>query len=287
MFLHFFFIFCFFWDFSIFVWFFWFFSFFIFIILSFFEIYLWIFSLPLCKNFWISAHCWLKILKYLDFLIFFSFPPPDNICAGPLLPRTRLRQTRPPPDPPKFRVFFPPAHIFALFRSLSGVFSWNFGGVFEAFGAAGVSHDSPRTPNVHIWGSRPSKNTTKFPQEDPQRERKKSENGRGGGKKKRKILGPPPSGSHPSSPNPWGPNFFLVWAPPLWAQPLWAHDPSGPTLQTFSGFGSLRSSFYHVAHLFFFCAILSFFDFFFLKFSPKPQTGFQFGRGLLPPQTSN
>ena len=80
---------------------------------------------------------------------------------------SRPSRDRPPPDRPKFRSFF------ALFRSRIhsflpslGVFSLNFGGVFEdlnvhvwALGlscetppdrAAGASHDSPRTPNVHI-----------------------------------------------------------------------------------------------------------------------------------------
>ena len=38
----------------------------------------------------------------------------------------------PPPDRPKFRFFFPsPALIFRYFSLSLGVFSWNFGGVFE------------------------------------------------------------------------------------------------------------------------------------------------------------
>ena len=64
-------------------------------------------------------------------------------------------------------------------------FSWvrpRFGG----FGAAGASHDNPRTPNVHISGPRRFKhhqNSTK----GPQKERKKKENCGGRGKKERNF----------------------------------------------------------------------------------------------------
>ena len=86
-----------------------------------------------------------------------------------------------------------------VFFSLSGVFSWNFGGVlvgrdpqmcaFSLWGcrvkapgglqAAGFSHDSPRIPNVHINGSRRFKhqNSTRRPPEGErkwEREREKS-----------------------------------------------------------------------------------------------------------------
>ena len=44
-------------------------------------------------------------------------------------------------------------------------------------------HDSPRTPNVHISGPRPSETPPKFHARTP-RERKKKENCGGGGKKK-------------------------------------------------------------------------------------------------------
>ena len=54
------------------------------------------------------------------------------------------------------------------------------------FGAARASHDSPRTPNVHISGPRRFKNTTKIPRKDlPERVV-------AGGTKKREILGLPP-----------------------------------------------------------------------------------------------
>ena len=62
--------------------------------------------------------------------------------------------------------------------------------------AAGLSHDNPRTPNVHILGTRRFKNTTKIPRKDPKRK-----------KEERKIVaeeginarnfGPPPFGAPP------------------------------------------------------------------------------------------
>ena len=54
-----------------------------------------------------------------------------------------LDPPQPTPDLPKISRFFSsPALIFDLFLSLSlGVFSWNFGGVFEASGPS----------NVHVW----------------------------------------------------------------------------------------------------------------------------------------
>ena len=63
--------------------------------------------------------------------------------------------------------------------------------VVEEEMAAGVSHDSPRTPNAHISGLGAS-NTTKIPREDTQRE-KKSENGGGRGEKS-DIMGGPAEG---------------------------------------------------------------------------------------------
>ena len=58
--------------------------------------------------------------------------------------------------------------------------------VAVAFGAAGFSHDSPKTPNVHILRVSRFKNTSKIQREDPQREKQK-ENGSGRGKKKAKF----------------------------------------------------------------------------------------------------
>ena len=174
-------------------------------------------------------------------------------------------------------------------------------------------------------------NSTRRP---PERERANKGAGEG---KKREISGSPPSGphlsgSHPSSPNPWGPNFFCLCPTPLgsppFAPPLLRAPPSGPhhsggglRASTFSGFGPDVPHFYHVAHLFFFCAFLivsisCHFLIFFKKFSlflllffffskknfliflfkkffifqveeeeggkPKPQTSFQFGRNATP-----
>ena len=88
-------------------------------------------------------------------------------------------------DRPKFSSFLSPATFFS---------SWIFGGVLEGqgpemcgFRAAGASHDSPRTPNVHIRGSRHFKTPPKFHEKTP-KEGRKNENCDGRGKKKREIL---------------------------------------------------------------------------------------------------
>ena len=44
----------------------------------------------------------------------------------------------------RFALFFPSPAPFSLFLFFSGVFSWNFNGVFEA----------PGVSNVHVWSSR-------------------------------------------------------------------------------------------------------------------------------------
>ena len=172
-------------------------------------------------------------------------PPPDN----------------PPPDNPKFRFFFPSSchnfhSSFSLLGSFRGILL-----VFEGrnpemctFGvlglscetpaappdqAAGASHDSPRTPNVHISGPHRFKhhqNSTKGPQESERRKKIVAEEG----KKKREILGPTPFGAPPFRAPPfwappfWAPPFWAppFWAPPFWAPPFWAPPfglhPSGP-----------------------------------------------------------
>ena len=105
-------------------------------------------------------------------------PSRDRPSRGPpfpgtALPGTALRRTALPLDRPKFRSFCSLSRrkIRSFLPSL-GVFSWNFGGVFEdrdpqicTFGLSdcrvkprrphqtgppGLAHDSPRTPNVHI-----------------------------------------------------------------------------------------------------------------------------------------
>ena len=120
---------------------------------------------------------------------------------------------RPPPDRPKFRSFFSLSRrkIRSFLPSL-GVFSLNFGGVFEdrdpemcTFGLSGcrvkprrphqtgppgLAHDSPRTPNVHISGSRSSKTPPKFNEKTP-REGRKERILRWEREKKARNFGPP------------------------------------------------------------------------------------------------
>ena len=74
---------------------------------------------------------------------------------------------------------------------------------------SGASHDSPRTPNVHISGPRPSKTPPKFHEKTPKREKKREPER----EKKREMLGFPPFGApflglglHPSGPHPSGPH---------------------------------------------------------------------------------
>ena len=117
----------------------------------------------------------------------------------------------------------------------------------------------PESPNVDISGSRRFKHHQNPTRRPPEREREKAKMGAGVGKKSAKFWAPT------FGPPPLGPNFFQVWAPPLWAPnpSLRAEALQAPT---FSGFGPLRSSFYHFTHLFFSLCIfncfyfLSFFD---------------------------
>ena len=83
------------------------------------------------------------------------------------------------------------------------------------FWAAGASHDSPRTPNVHIsgpWRFKHHQNSTRRP---PEREERVNICG-GREKKKREILGPTPR----------GPIFSRFGPPPFGASTL-----RGPTLR--------------------------------------------------------
>ena len=172
----------------------------------------------------------------LRFSDFFSFPPPDTPARDlppPDLHPTPLRQTA-----QNFALFSLSRPNFRSFSLSLGVFSWNFGSVFKGR-AAGVSHDSPRTPNVHIEGSRRFKHHQNSTRRPPEREREKERKWGREREKKREILGnPPPSGPHPSSPHAAGPDpsgphssslhpsaplpssggppglhFFWVWAP--------------------------------------------------------------------------
>ena len=71
-------------------------------------------------------------------------------CVGVASKIRAVPPTPPPPDPPPSDPLLPDP-----LRP-------------TRFGASGASHDSPRTPNVHISGSRRFKNTTKIPRRDPQ-----------------------------------------------------------------------------------------------------------------------
>ena len=197
------------------------------------------------------------------------------VCSGPLR-RTALRRTALRRTAQNFALFFfPLPPQFSLFSPLFWSFSLNFGGVFEdrdpqmctfrfpgcrvkparphQTGPPGLAHDSPRTPNVHIWAPRRFKhhqNSTK----KTKREWEKNENCGGRGKKKREILGPHPLGPHPSGPHRSGPHLsgphasgpplFLGSGPPQFgAPPFWA--PMGETLNTKIGqsrFGQSRST---------------------------------------------
>ena len=82
--------------------------------------------------------------------------------------------------------------------------------------ATGALHDSPRTPNVHIFGSQPSKTPPKFNETTPKREKKRKKIV--AGEKKRAKFG---------SPHPSGPTFSRFGPAPFGAQQFGPH-PSGP-----------------------------------------------------------
>ena len=99
------------------------------------------------------------------------------------------------------RFFFPsPAphfRSFSLSLGSSRVHVWVLGLSCEtpaAFGAAGVSHDSPITPNKRAHLRVPAFKNTKIQREDPQREREKRAKMEAGEGKKREILGGPVEG---------------------------------------------------------------------------------------------
>ena len=127
-------------------------------------------------------------------------------------------------DLPEFRSFFSiPRLHFRSFSPSLGVFSLNFGGVFEGRGPemarlefSGCHVRAPATsgpPGLHttarelqtctIEGPNAS-NTTKIPREDTPREgRKERILWREREKKKREISGPPPFGAPPFGPSPF------------------------------------------------------------------------------------
>ena len=115
---------------------------------------------------------WLRLLWLL--LVWTPTRPPD---AGPPLRKDR----------PKFS--------FCFFCLSLGVFSLNFGGVFEGRDPLGLSCETPAVlgwgftrPNVHISGAGVS-NTTKIQREETQRETQKERHWWREREKKREILG--------------------------------------------------------------------------------------------------
>ena len=202
------------------------------------------------------------------FLIFVFHFPPGPPSAGPL----------PSAGPPKISRCFSLSRLHFRSFSLSGVFSLNFGGVFEGrdpqmctFGVLGLSCETPAAPTAAgVSNEKTSR------ERERERKKKRAKMGAGDGKK-REILGSPlsgphlssphtagphTSGPHSSSPNPWVPNFFsgphpsgstLLWAPPF-GPPAFGRRLSGPPL--FLGLGHYVPHFYHVAHLFLFCDFL-------------------------------
>ena len=117
-----------------------------------------------------------------------------------------LQRTTPPPDRPKFRSFFSLSRRkFHSFFSLWGVFSLNFGAVFEGWGAQKNTFGLSKTRTFERPGA---SNTTKIPREDPPRERRKNEISSGREKKSAKFWAPPHFG-----PQPFVPHLFWVRAP--------------------------------------------------------------------------
>ena len=218
------------------------FPFFMFINSSFFVIF---FLFPFFQNFW----------------ILFSFPPPDPPMRQTPSPRPPASDP-PPPDPPSAG---PPSSA----GPPGGL--WGFTRQPENSKRAHLSVPALQTP-------------PKFHEKTPrERERKRAKMGAGEGKKSAKfwasrLRAPTLRAPTLQSPTLWAPTLraptlgaltFSRSGPHPSAPPtLQAQTPPGPTLRaptllaealrasTFSGFGLLRSSFFHVAHLFFFCAFL-------------------------------
>ena len=101
---------------------------------------------------------------------------------------------------PTFRAFFSLSrHNFLSFLLSLGVFSWNFGGVFERrdpqMCTFGLSDCRVKTRRLGVRGSTHEnlehRNTTKIPREDPKKRKKIVA---GEGEKKSEILGGPGEG---------------------------------------------------------------------------------------------
>ena len=121
-------------------------------------------------------------------------------CAGP---------------PQNFALFCPsPAPTFALFYLFLGVFSLNFGGVFEGrhpqMCTLGLC---PKNSKREHFRAPAFRNTTKIQREDTQREIKREN---GGGEKSSKFWAPPPF-RPPRGPTLRDPIFSGFWGPRLWA----------------------------------------------------------------------
>ena len=139
-------------------------------------------------------------------------------------------------------------------------------------------HTTARELQTCTFKGPSASNTTKFPRENHQRERKRAKMGAGEKKKKREILGPHPSSPHAAVPDPSGPTLrtptlgALTFSrsgphpsgPPTLRAPFLRAPPFGlPSLRaealrasTFSGFGPLRSSFLSCCSFVFFCVFL-------------------------------
>ena len=135
--------------------------------------------------------------------------PPSG---GPRSRRTALPRDRPSARPPFRRTALPPP--FSFF-SLSGVFSWNFGGVFEGwdppmctFGLSGWSYRTSSVFEGRRGFTRQPENSKrahqrvralqtppKFHKKTP-RERKKAKMEAGEGRKKERNVGPPTFRGH-------------------------------------------------------------------------------------------
>ena len=94
--------------------------------------------------------------------------------------------------------------------------------------AARASHDSPRTPNVHISGPRRFKhhqNSTKGPPGERRKKERKKDNCGGRGKKSAKFRTSTLRGLHPTGPPPF--RGRAQFGPPP-ASLQWPRDPGTP-----------------------------------------------------------
>ena len=212
-------------------------------------------------------------------MFFFLFPLFYN------LRRTLFRRTSPPQDPPSAGP--PSAGPSALFfPSLLVEFWWCLkrrDPQMCTFGALGLSCETPAAGAVDQVSSGPRFESTsrtghplagvrKVPRSclqeldvvgssgglscETPRERRKKENCGGRGKNKSEMLRPPPSGPHPSSDHAAAPHISGPHSsgPHPSGPPPFGWRPSGPHF--FFVWAPTFLIFYHVAHLFFFCAFL-------------------------------